>query len=49
MIGDSMETKIFEEYEDIGIIIDGERKETIIYIESTEQADLKDLPVAEEK
>ena len=44
-----METKNFEDYEDIGIIIDGERKEKVIYIESTEQADLKDLPVAEEK
>ena len=44
-----MENKNFEDYEDIGIVIDGERKEKIIYVESTEQADLKDLPVTEEK
>ena len=42
-----MKTKNFDDYEDIGITIDNQRKETIIYIESTEQADLKDLPVVE--
>lgn len=44
-----MENKNFEDYEDIGIVLDGERKEQVIYIESTEQPDLKDLPIAEEK
>lgn len=44
-----MENKNFEDYEDIGIIIDGEREEKVVYIESIEQEDLKDLPVAEEK
>ena len=44
-----MENKNFEDYEDIGIIIDGERKENVIYIESTEEADLKDFLITEEK
>lgn len=44
-----MENKNFEDYEDIGIILDCERKKTVIYVESTEQSDLKDCLVAEEK
>jgi len=43
-----MENKNFDDYEDINLILDDNMEETIIFIESTEENDLKDLAITEE-
>lgn len=48
IIGDGMENKNFEDYENLCIIIDADRKEEVIFNETTEQSDLKSFPVVED-
>ncbi len=44
-----MKNKSFDEYENMDINLDLQGIEEVIFIEGTEEADLKDLPVVEEK
>lgn len=47
IIGDSMENKNFEDYENIKLIYGDKETEELVLVETPEKDDLKDIPVVE--
>lgn len=47
IIGDSMENKNFEDYENIKLIYGDKETEELLLVETPEKDDLKDIPVVE--